>query len=192
MLSAYIIGLIPGCDGSTSNEDGSAVRVRVNGEWRDATAAELLAAAKLAAIAANRAEARRRLDALISADEAAGLALGIYTPASAAPVRQWIGDTRAAVTTARQAINAAATVAEVEAVAVQWPAAPGGALVFDAAEFAANMSNAATMRAQADAAATRLTEIISGTFTNNAQRDAAIDDMAAYLRGIVRHIAARL
>ncbi|MBP8100960.1 MAG: hypothetical protein KAY54_03665 [Burkholderiaceae bacterium] len=91
------------------------------------TSAELAAAelpaAKAAAIGANRVECSRRIYARYPAGRQSSVALGIYSgaEAEAKTMKDWISDMVAAENTAADAIEAATTVAAVEAVTVAWP-----------------------------------------------------------------------
>ncbi len=93
---------------------------------RSQTAAELLVASKTAATAANRAECSSRIYARYPAGRQSSVALGVYSgpeaEAQAAIMKDWIADMVAAENAAADAIEAATTVAAVEAVSVSWPA----------------------------------------------------------------------
>ncbi len=88
-------------------------------------AAAELPAAKHFAIAANRAECSRRIYARYPAGRQSSVALGVYSGAEAEAqaqvMKDWISDMVAAENTAADAIEAATTVAAVEAVTVAWP-----------------------------------------------------------------------
>lgn len=102
-------------------------------EWRrqepQPTPAELAAAelpaAKAATIASNRSQCSIRIYARYPAGRQSSVALGIYSgaeaEAQAAIMKNWIADMVAAENTAADAIEAATTVAAVEAVTVAWP-----------------------------------------------------------------------
>ncbi len=93
-----------------------------DGTSRNATAAEILAATKAAAIAANRAECSSRIFARYPAGRQLSALAGLYDSANVATMTDWISDMVAAENTAADAIEAATTVQEVEAVSVSWPA----------------------------------------------------------------------
>ena len=92
---------------------------------REPNAVEQLAAAKAAHIVDNRSECQRRIYARYPAWRQSSVALGVLTgpvaEANAAEMRDWISDMVAAENTAADAIEAATTVAAVEAVTVAWP-----------------------------------------------------------------------
>lgn len=88
-------------------------------------AAAELPATKAATIAANRAECSRRIFERYPAGRQSSVALGVYSGAEAQAqaqiMKDWISDMVAAENTAADAIEAATTVAAVEAVSVSWP-----------------------------------------------------------------------
>ncbi len=131
MLSRTLAYLFPGIDFTRDvviQADEGIV------DWRrpepQPTPAELAAAelpaAKQFAIAANRAECSRRIFARYPAGRQSSVALGIYSgaeaEAQAAIMKDWISDMVAAENAAADAIEAATTVQQVEAVTVAWPA----------------------------------------------------------------------
>ena len=84
-------------------------------------AAAELPAAKAAAIAANRAECSRRIFARYPAGRQLSALAGLYDSANVATMTDWIASCIAAENTAADLIEAATTVAAVEAVTVAWP-----------------------------------------------------------------------
>ena len=92
-----------------------------DGTSRDATAAEILVATKAAAITDNRAECSRRIYARYPAGRQLSALAGLYDSANVAAMHEWIAANIAAENTAADAIEAATTVAAVEAVSVSWP-----------------------------------------------------------------------
>jgi len=90
------------------------------------TPAELTAAevpvAKQWAISANRAECSRRIFARYPAGRQLSALAGMYDSANVQAMQDWISSMIAAENTAADAIEAATTVQEVEAVTVAWPA----------------------------------------------------------------------
>ena len=103
----------------------------IDGQWReviDATKsladveAEQLAAAKVEAVAANRAECQRRIEARWPSWAQANFTLGIYTDSAAlADCQAWISDHIEAENAAAAKINAAETPETAKAVTVEWP-----------------------------------------------------------------------
>ena len=88
-------------------------------------AAAELPAAKAQRIAANRAECSSRIYARYPAGRQSSVALGIYSGAEAEAqaqiLKDWISDLVAAENSAADLIEAAQSVAAVEAVTVAWP-----------------------------------------------------------------------
>jgi len=84
------------------------------------SAAEL-PAAKAVAIAANRAECSRRIFERYPPGRQLSALAGLYDSANAAAMHEWIARNIAAENAAADAIEAATTVAAVEAVTVAWP-----------------------------------------------------------------------
>ena len=80
-----------------------------------------LPAAKSFAVAANRAEARRRILARWPLEQQSSATLGIYPQSVADTMRANIAAVIAAENDAADLIDAATTVAEVEAVVPNWP-----------------------------------------------------------------------
>ena len=132
-ISRQIAYLYPGITFGPGRDcliDGDADAIA---EWRHPSpqptpaqlAAAELPAAKQFAIAANRAECSRRIFARYPAGRQSSVALGIYSgakaEAQAAIMKDWIADMVAAENAAADAIEAATTVAAVEAVSVSWP-----------------------------------------------------------------------
>lgn len=112
---------LPGLRGVGDNGDGS-YRLDFDDGPRAATADEILAATKAHRIEADRKECRRRLtehfgDALEQVSRASGLYGATAQSNHAAGVEACI----AASNVARDLINAATTLQEVEAVIVAWP-----------------------------------------------------------------------
>ena len=107
-------------------DDGNGAYIA---EWRRAepqpTPAELVAAelpaAKAVYIAANRAECSRRIFERYPAGRQLSASFGLYDSANVATMVDWISDMVAAENTAADLIEAATTVAAVEAVTVAWP-----------------------------------------------------------------------
>lgn len=102
--------------------DGSIIAEFVDGSSRALTLAEILVATKAAAIAANRAECSNRIYARYPAGRQLSASFGLYDSANVATMVDWIASCIAAENTAADAIEAATTVAAVEAVTVAWPA----------------------------------------------------------------------
>ena len=92
-----------------------------DGTSRNATTAEILAATKAARIAANRAECSNRIYVRYPAGRQLSASFGLYDSANVATMVDWIAANVAAENTAADAIEAATTVAAVEAVTVAWP-----------------------------------------------------------------------
>ena len=92
-----------------------------DGPTRIATTAEIFAATQLASIAANRAECSSRIYARYPAGRQLSALAGIYDAANVRAMHDWIASCIAAENTAADAIEAATTVQEVEAVTVAWP-----------------------------------------------------------------------
>ena len=114
LLSQEIAGAV--------TEIGAEYRIDFrDGTSRNATTAEILAATKAAAIAANRAECSSRIYARYPAGRQLSASFGLYDSANVATMVDWIAANVAAENTAADAIEAAATVAAVEAVTVAWP-----------------------------------------------------------------------
>lgn len=84
------------------------------------TAAEL-PAAKARAISANRAECSRRIFERYPAGRQLSALAGIYDAANVSAMHDWIASCIAAENSAADLIEAATTVAAVEAVTVAWP-----------------------------------------------------------------------
>lgn len=103
------------------NGDGTYTLFPSEGTSREATAAEILAATKAGAIAANRAECSSRIYARYPAGRQLSASFGLYDSANVATMVDWIAANVAAENTAADAIEAAQTVAAVEAVTVAWP-----------------------------------------------------------------------
>ena len=112
------------CAGAGQSGTGYYVEFS-DGTSREATPAEILTATKFAAVASNRTECSRRIYARYPAGRQSSVALGIYSGAEAEAqaqiMKDWISDMVAAENTAADAIEAATTVQEVEAVTVAWP-----------------------------------------------------------------------
>ncbi|MBK6790851.1 MAG: hypothetical protein IPG77_25355 [Betaproteobacteria bacterium] len=133
-MIAVLRWMFPGLDASMMAGRTQVFADRI-GWWDDAlgaqpTPAEIAAAelpaAKAIKTAANRAECERRIYARYPAGRQSSVALGIYSgaeaEAQAAIMKDWISDMVAAENAAADAIEAATTVQQVEAVAVTWPA----------------------------------------------------------------------
>ena len=107
-------------------DDGNGAYIA---EWRRAepqpTPAELVAAelpaAKAVYIAANRAECSRRIFERYPAGRQLSALAGLYDPGNVAAMTDWIAANISAENAAADAIEAATTVAAVEAVTVAWP-----------------------------------------------------------------------
>ena len=89
---------------------------------QEEVAAAELPAAKALSIAANRAECSNRIFARYPAGRQLSALAGLYDSANVATMTDWIAANIAAENTAADLIEAATTVAEVEAVTVAWPA----------------------------------------------------------------------
>ena len=85
-------------------------------------AAAELPAAKASTIAANRAECSRRIFERYPTGRQLSALAGLYDSANLATMTDWIAACIAAENTAADAIEAATTVQQVEAVTVAWPA----------------------------------------------------------------------
>lgn len=85
-------------------------------------AAAELPASKAATIASNRAECSRRIFERYPAGRQLSALAGLYDSANVATIVDWIAANIAAENAAADAIEAATTVADVEAVTVAWPA----------------------------------------------------------------------
>jgi len=92
-----------------------------DGTTRLATTAEILAATKEHAIAANRAECSARIYARYPIGRQLSSLAGLYDSDNVATMTDWIAANVAAENTAADAIEAATTVQQVEAVTVAWP-----------------------------------------------------------------------
>ena len=108
------------CAGAGQSGTGYYVEF-ANGASREATPAEILTATKVAVIAANRAECSRRIFARYPAGRQLSALAGLYDGANVATMTDWIAANISAENTAADAIEAATTVAAVEAVTVAWP-----------------------------------------------------------------------
>lgn len=113
--------LVADCVGAASA--GGKYRLDMaDGTSRAATDAEVLAATKAERIALINADCRARLIARYGpAEEQVSRSLGIYGTAEQQAMQVGIAATIDASNTASNAILATATVAEMEAVTVQWP-----------------------------------------------------------------------
>lgn len=133
-IAACIDYLFPGIDFRVEcvlrNDGAETYIARWSRPEPQPTAAEIAAselpASKALAIAANRSECSRRIYARYPAGRQSSVALDIYSgaeaEAQAQTMKDWISDMVAAENTAADAIEAATTVAAVEAVSVSWPA----------------------------------------------------------------------
>ena len=128
-ISRQIAYLYPGITFGPGRDcliDGDADAIA---EWRHPSpqptpaqlAAAELPAAKQFAIAANRAECSRRIYARYPAGRQLSALAGLYDSANVATMTDWIAANISAENTAADAIEAATTVAAVEAVTVAWP-----------------------------------------------------------------------
>lgn len=114
---------IPGVAGAAGNGDGTYRLDLVAGGSRAATAAEVLEAAKARRIAHINAECSARLIAKYgTAEEQVSRSLGIYGTAARDAMIAGIADTIDASNVASNAVLAATTIQDVEAVTVTWPA----------------------------------------------------------------------
>ena len=84
-------------------------------------AAAELPAAKAVSIVANRAECSRRIFERYPAGRQLSALAGLYDPGNVAAMTDWIAANISAENAAADAIEAATTVAAVEAVTVAWP-----------------------------------------------------------------------
>lgn len=121
-LTPYFHSIIQGCVAVSNNGESGFLIQFANGASRLATPAEILAATKAARIEADRQECRRRLtehygDAL----EQVSRASGVYGVVAKANHAAGVDATIDATNVARDQINAATTIAQVEAVVVAWP-----------------------------------------------------------------------
>ena len=127
MLARTLAYLFPGIDFTRDVVIQAATGIV---DWRrpepQPTPAELAAAelpaAKAAAIAANRAECSRRIFERYPTGRQLSALAGLYDSANVATMTDWIAACIAAENAAADAIEAATTVAAVEAVTVAWPA----------------------------------------------------------------------
>ena len=127
MLARTLAYLFPGIDFTRDVVIQAATGIV---DWRrpepQPTPAELAAAelpaAKAAAIAANRAECSSRIYARYPAGRQLSAIAGLYDSANVATMTDWIAANISAENTAADEIEAATTVAAVEAVSVSWPA----------------------------------------------------------------------
>ena len=103
------------------NGDGTYTLFPSEGTSREATAAEILAATKSGAVAANRAECSSRIFARYPAGRQLSALAGLYDPGNVAAMTDWIAANISAENAAADAIEAATTVEQVEAVTVAWP-----------------------------------------------------------------------
>ena len=114
-------GAIPGCVGAWA--DGGAYMVDLGQGPRAATQAEILAATKSQRITAINTECRARLLARFGDPaEQVSRSIGVYGLAEKSALETGIAATIDASNTASDAVTAATTIAEVEAVTVTWPA----------------------------------------------------------------------
>ena len=114
LLSQEIAGAV--------TEIGAEYRIDFrDGTSRNATTAEILAATKAAAISSNRAECSSRIYARYPAGRQLSASFGLYDSANVAAMTDWIAANISAENAAADAIEAATTVAAVEAVTVAWP-----------------------------------------------------------------------
>lgn len=114
---------IPGVAGAAGNGDGTYRLDLLAGGSRQATAAEVLAAAQAQRIAQINAECRARLTARYgTTEEQVSRSLGIYGTAERNAMIAGIADTIDASNVASNAVLAATTIQGVEAVTVTWPA----------------------------------------------------------------------
>ncbi len=89
---------------------------------RPRTESETLERSKEKSISENRAECSRRIFDRYPAGRQLSALAGLYDSANVAAMTDWIAATIAAENTAADAIEAATTVQQVEAVSVSWPA----------------------------------------------------------------------
>jgi len=121
MSLSWLTENIAGCIGA-SYVSGDVLVEFQNGTSRLATQAEILDATKAQRIAAINAECRARLLTRFGdAAEQVSRSIGIYGATEKAALETGIADTIDASNTASDAVLAAATIAEVEAVTVAWP-----------------------------------------------------------------------
>jgi hypothetical protein len=115
--------LVPGCIGAADNYDGTYRLDFADSTTRTATQAEILAATKAYRITAINAECRARLLARFGDPaEQVSRSIGIYGASEQSALSTGIAATVDASNTASDAVTAATTFAQVEAVAVTWPA----------------------------------------------------------------------
>ena len=114
---------IPGVAGAAGNGDGTYRLDLAAGGSRLATQAEILDAAKAVRIAGINAECRSRLVARYgTAEEQISRSRGVYGAAEREAMTVGIADTIDASNVASNAVLAATTIQDVEAVTVTWPA----------------------------------------------------------------------
>ena len=116
----YLTGSIQGCVGVSTNGNGFEVQF-ADGTSRQASAAEILAATKAARIAEINAECERRITSVWPLPRQNSAILGIYGQATLDAMTTFIDGHIAASNTACDSVDAAQTLAEVEAVTVAWP-----------------------------------------------------------------------
>jgi hypothetical protein len=109
--------------GVSDNADGTYRLDFQDGSSRLATDAEILAATQAVTIAANQAEAKRRIHARFPAEVQTNILAGQDPDLHDAcwGANGWVALHRAAENAAAALIEAATTVAEVEAITVNWP-----------------------------------------------------------------------
>jgi len=121
MLTVYLTRQIAGCVGASDDGAGVLRLAFSDGTSRPPTASEVLAAAQAAAIAANRAEAERRLFARWPVGKQLSINAGLY-PDAVKELRDAHADAViAAENAAADAIDACTAVEQVAAVVVNWP-----------------------------------------------------------------------
>lgn len=104
-------------------QDPSGYRIDfIGGTSRLASPTEILAATKAFSIAYNRSECERRIFARYPAGRQLSALAGMYDTTNVQAMHDWISSMIAAENAAADLIDAATTVAEVEAVTVAWPA----------------------------------------------------------------------
>ncbi len=120
MIGEQLIRLVIGCIGAGPTQTG--YRLDFDGSSRAATDVEILNATKAARISANRAMCTNRIfDRYPTGRQLSALA-GLYDSANVVTMTDWIAANIAAENAAADLIEAAATIAAVEAVTVAWPA----------------------------------------------------------------------
>jgi hypothetical protein len=110
-----------GADGECWQDTPDRIAVRINGAARTVTDAEILAGAKLLKIAEINTECRARILARWPLEKQISANLGVYGSTELEACQAWVASHIDASNTASDAVDAAQSVANVEAVTVAWP-----------------------------------------------------------------------